>query len=96
MRPLATRPRPALNPLALLALLLLPLLVLAAGCAVDRAGAAVEALEAERVVLSPDDGDDAVLDRLWDECAAAVEGACEELYWSSPVGSSYERFSASR
>ena len=93
MRPLATRPRPALNPLALLALLLLPLLVLGAGCAVDRAGAAVEALEAEPVVLSHDD---AVLDRLRDECAAAVEGACEELYWSSPVGSSDERFSASR
>lgn len=37
-------------------------------------------------------GDDPALDALWDDCAAGDMAACDELYWSSPVGSDYEDF----
>ena len=37
-------------------------------------------------------GDNASLDLLWDQCAAGDLGACDELYWTSPVGSEYEAF----
>ena len=48
-------------------------------------------------VTGPDTyGDDAVLDRLWQECAGGAELACDDLYWSSPVGSRYERMSIER
>jgi hypothetical protein len=41
-------------------------------------------------------GDDPTLDRLWDRCRTGRTDACDDLYWSSPVGSRYERFSVGR
>ncbi len=37
-------------------------------------------------------GDDPELDALWDACDAGDDDACDELFWSSPVGSAYESF----
>ncbi|GIG53556.1 DUF4190 domain-containing protein [Demequina activiva] len=37
-------------------------------------------------------GDNAELDALWDQCAAGDDGACDELYNASPIGSEYEEF----
>ena len=37
-------------------------------------------------------GSDPGLDALWDSCAGADFGACDRLYFESPVGSEYERF----
>ena len=37
-------------------------------------------------------GDDPVLDRLWDACAAGNMAACDELWWMSPADSDYESF----
>ena len=37
-------------------------------------------------------GDDASLDALWDECEAGDAGSCDDLFWSSPLGSTYEAF----
>lgn len=37
-------------------------------------------------------GDDLKLDDLWDACDAGDDDACDELFWSSPVGSAYESF----
>ena len=37
-------------------------------------------------------GDDPALDALWDSCAAGDGAACDELYWTSPLGSRYEDF----
>jgi hypothetical protein len=39
-------------------------------------------------------GDDPALDALWDACADGDMVACDELYWSTPVGSEYEAFGA--
>lgn len=39
-------------------------------------------------------GSDAVLDALWDDCAAGDPVACDTLYVESPVGSEYESFGA--
>ena len=40
-------------------------------------------------------GDDPELDALWDECAAGGDASCDDLYWSSPLGSEYESFGES-
>jgi hypothetical protein len=37
-------------------------------------------------------GEDAVLDALWDACAAEDWEACDDLYRDSPLGSEYEEF----
>jgi hypothetical protein len=37
-------------------------------------------------------GDDAHLDRLWDSCERGNMGACDALYWESPMFSEYEEF----
>ena len=37
-------------------------------------------------------GDDADLDALWDSCGGGDGDACDELFFSSPVGSAYEDF----
>jgi hypothetical protein len=37
-------------------------------------------------------GDDPELDALWDQCGAGDGDACDELFFSSPVGSAYEDF----
>jgi hypothetical protein len=37
-------------------------------------------------------GDDPALDQLWDACEAGDGGACDELFFSSPVDSEYEEF----
>ncbi len=37
-------------------------------------------------------GDDAELDALWDACGGGDGDACDELFFSSPVGSAYEDF----
>ena len=37
-------------------------------------------------------GDDPFLDALHDDCAAGDMRACDDLYWSSPIGSEYEAF----
>jgi hypothetical protein len=37
-------------------------------------------------------GDDPLLDGLWDLCAAGNRDVCDQLYFISPVGSSYETF----
>lgn len=37
-------------------------------------------------------GDDASLDALWDECEAGDARSCDQLFWSSPIGSTYEAF----
>ena len=37
-------------------------------------------------------GDNAELDALWDACADGDGEACDELYWTSAVGSEYEAF----
>ncbi len=39
-----------------------------------------------------DRGDDPELDRLWDACAGGDGAACDELYFTSPIGSVYEEF----
>lgn len=41
-------------------------------------------------------GDDPELDALWFACAMDDADACDELYWSSPLGSEYERFALER
>lgn len=43
-------------------------------------------------VLGP--GDDPVLDELYDACAGGDGAACDELFFTSPLGSEYERFAA--
>jgi hypothetical protein len=40
-------------------------------------------------------GDDAELDRLWDECAATGTDVCDELFNRSPEASEYEAFATS-
>lgn len=40
-------------------------------------------------------GTDATLDALWNSCAGGDMAACDDLYWSSPVGSEYEDFAIS-
>ncbi|MBM9434036.1 flagellar basal body-associated FliL family protein [Flaviflexus equikiangi] len=40
-------------------------------------------------------GDDADLDVLWDSCEAGNFADCDELWWSSPIGSEYETFAES-
>lgn len=43
----------------------------------------------------PDDyGDDPTFDALWDGCEGGDLAACDELYWTTPVGSVYEEFGA--
>ena len=37
-------------------------------------------------------GDDPTLDVLWDACADGSGAACDQLYFTSPLGSEYERF----
>jgi RNAse (barnase) inhibitor barstar len=37
-------------------------------------------------------GDDPELDALWDACAAGDLAACDELYFSSGIGTEYEEF----
>ena len=37
-------------------------------------------------------GDDEALDALWDACEGGDPDACDDLYWTSPVGSAYEEF----
>lgn len=37
-------------------------------------------------------GDDADLDRLWDDCADGLGEACDSLWEEAPIGSGYERF----
>jgi Protein of unknown function (DUF2510) len=37
-------------------------------------------------------GDDAELDVLWDGCAGGDMAACDDLFWSSSIGSDYESF----
>lgn len=37
-------------------------------------------------------GSDPALDALYDACAAGDGTACDDLYWSSPLGSEYEQF----
>lgn len=37
-------------------------------------------------------GDHPLLDGLWDRCAEGEMGACDELWWMSPIGSEYETF----
>lgn len=37
-------------------------------------------------------GEDASLDALWDECEAGDARSCDQLFWSSPLGSTYEIF----
>lgn len=37
-------------------------------------------------------GDDPALDVLFDQCEAGDGAACDELYWTSPLGSRYEAF----
>ncbi|MEM8706494.1 MAG: hypothetical protein AAGE98_08555 [Actinomycetota bacterium] len=37
-------------------------------------------------------GDDPTFDALWDQCAGGDLGACDELWFTSPVGSGYEAF----
>ena len=39
-----------------------------------------------------DYGDDPAMDALFDACQAGDGAACDELYWSSPLGSRYEDF----
>lgn len=39
-----------------------------------------------------DYGDNAELDALYDACTGGDAEACDELYWSSPVGSAYEAY----
>lgn len=50
------------------------------------------AQEPERPVVDGPDkyGDDPELDALWDLCDDADYEACEDLYWTSPLGSQYE------
>ncbi len=44
---------------------------------------------------SPNDyGDDAGLDALYEACELGTGSACDQLYYSSPFGSEYERFGA--
>ncbi len=37
-------------------------------------------------------GDNAELDALWTACEDGDDSACDELYWTSPIGSEYEDF----
>lgn len=37
-------------------------------------------------------GDDPALDALYDRCDGGDGAACDELYWSAPLGSAYEEF----
>ena len=37
-------------------------------------------------------GDDPALDALWDSCAAGDMGSCDDLFFTSPIGSEYEMF----
>lgn len=37
-------------------------------------------------------GDDPELDEVWDQCDEGDLGACDELYFSSPIDSGYEQF----
>lgn len=37
-------------------------------------------------------GDNAALDSLWDACTAGDGASCDDLYFESPVGSTYENF----
>jgi hypothetical protein len=39
-----------------------------------------------------DVGDDATLNRLWTDCGEGDLAACDELFWTSPLGSEYETF----
>jgi hypothetical protein len=39
-------------------------------------------------------GDDAWFDELWDACEYGDGDACNDLYWTTPVGSAYEDFGA--
>ncbi len=45
---------------------------------------------------TPDDastyGSDPLLDELWDACAVGDNGACNDLYFQSPINSGYEEF----
>lgn len=41
-------------------------------------------------------GDDPELDALWFACAQDDWDACDDLYWTSPLGSEYERFALER
>jgi hypothetical protein len=41
-------------------------------------------------------GDDAELDALWTKCAIDDLDACDELYWTSPLGSGYEAYALDR
>ncbi len=40
-------------------------------------------------------GDDAMLDRLWDQCGEGSGAACDELFNEAPAESEYERFGLS-
>ena len=40
-------------------------------------------------------GDDAQLDALWDSCAAGDLASCDDLWFSSPIGSAYEAYAES-
>lgn len=44
--------------------------------------------------MPTDYGDDPVLDALWDACDAGDLTRCDDLYWSTPIDSAYERFGA--
>jgi len=41
---------------------------------------------------SPPPGTDAVLDALWEDCGAGSAGACDNLYFDSPLDSVYEAY----
>jgi hypothetical protein len=59
----------------------------------DRSLAIEDLTETYRIVSSF--GDDPELDTLWMACDAEDDGACDELFFSSPVGSGYEAFARS-
>lgn len=41
-------------------------------------------------------GDDPTLDALYDRCSRDDIDACDELYWTSPLGSRYEKYGLDR
>ncbi|MEO1062515.1 MAG: hypothetical protein AAFZ07_13945 [Actinomycetota bacterium] len=49
---------------------------------------------ADAPAVPNDYGDDPTLDALWDGCEGGDLAACDELYWTTPVGSVYEEFGA--
>lgn len=58
-------------------------------------GATIEDATPEReepVAAAGTYGSDPVLDALWDACEGSDDGACEDLYYDSPVDSEYEGF----